>query len=107
MLRALIDPTIGGKPISALRREDIKALIAAMHRKGLSASRIGCAHLVISTVVAEAVRDKKLAESPRSGIQLPGVVTAADFILPARAQVEAVSEAIDKHVVEHGTTRDG
>jgi hypothetical protein len=30
------------------RREDIKALIAAMHRKGLSASRIGCAHLVIS-----------------------------------------------------------
>ena len=89
VLRAHIDPAIGGKPIGAIRREDIKALIAAMHRKGLSASRIGCAHLVVSAVLAEAVRDKKLAESPCTGIQLPGVVTAADFILPAYAQVEA------------------
>jgi hypothetical protein len=38
-----------------------------MHRKGLSASRIGCAHLVVSAVLAEAVRDKKLAESPCVG----------------------------------------
>jgi integrase len=94
VLRAHIDPAIGGKPISAIRREDIKALIAAMHRKGLSASRIGCAHLVISAVLAEAVRDKKLAESPCTGIQLPGVVTAADFILPANAQVEAVAAGL-------------
>ena len=43
-----------------------------MHRKGLSASRIGCAHLVINAVLGEAVRDKKLAESPCVGIQLPG-----------------------------------
>jgi len=94
VLRAHIDPAIGGKPIGAIRREDIKALIAAMHRKGLSASRIGCAHLVMSAVLAEAVRDKRLAESPRSGIQLPGVVTAADFILPAQAQVEAVTAGL-------------
>jgi hypothetical protein len=57
VLRAHIDPAIGGKPIGAIRREDIKALIAAMHRRGLSASRVGCAHLVISAVLAEAVRD--------------------------------------------------
>jgi integrase len=94
VLRAHIDPAIGGKPIGAIRREDIKTLIAAMHRKGLSASRIGCAHLVISAVLAEAVRDKKLAESPCSGIQLPGVVTAADFILPAHAQIEAVAAGL-------------
>jgi integrase len=94
VLRAHIDPAIGGKPIGAIRREDIKAPIAAMHRKGLSASRIGCAHLVISAVLAEAVRDKKLAESPCSGIQLPGVVTAADFIFPAHAQIEAVAAGL-------------
>jgi hypothetical protein len=29
VLRAHIDPAIGGKPIGAIRREDIKALIAA------------------------------------------------------------------------------
>ena len=65
-----------------------------MHRKGLSASRIGCAHLVVSAVLAEAVRDKKLPESPCTDIQLPGVVTAADFILPAHAQVEAVAAGL-------------
>jgi integrase len=91
VLRAHIDPAIGGKPIGTIRREDVKALIAAMHRKGLSASRIGCAHLVVSAVLAEAVQDKKLAESPCVGIQLPGVVTAADFILPAHAQVETLA----------------
>jgi len=89
VLRTHIDPAIGGKPIGALRREDIKALTAGMHRKGLSASRIGCAHLVISAVLAEAVRDKKLAESPCTGIQLLGVVVSADFIVPAHAQIEA------------------
>jgi hypothetical protein len=94
VLRAHIDPAIGGKPIGAIRREDIKVLIAAMHRKALSASRIGCAHLVVSAVLAEAVRDKKLAESPCTGIQLPGVVTAADFILPAHSQVEAVAAGL-------------
>jgi integrase len=94
VLRAHIDPAIGHKPIGTIRREDIKALIAAMHRKGLSASRIGCAHLVISAVLAEAVRDRKLAESPCADIQLPGVVTAADFILPVHAQVEAVAAGL-------------
>jgi integrase len=94
VLRAHIDPAIGGTPIAAIRREDIKALIAGMHRKGLSASRIGCAHLVISAVLAEAVRDKKLAESPCAGIQLPGVVTAADFILPSHDQVDAVAAGL-------------
>ena len=94
VLRAHIDPAIGGKPIGAVRLEDIKALIAAMHCKGLSASRIGCAHLVVSAVFAEAVRDKKLAESPCTGIQLPAVATTADFIMPAQAQVEAVASGL-------------
>lgn len=65
-----------------------------MHRQELSASRIGCAHLVISAVLAEAVRDKKLAESPCTAIQLPGVVTASDFILPAHAQIEAIAAGL-------------
>jgi len=94
VLRSHIDPAIGGKPIGVIRREDIKSLIAGMHRKGLSASRIGCAHLVISAVLAEAVRDKKLAESPCTGIRLPGVVVCADFIIPAHAQIEAVTAGL-------------
>jgi integrase len=94
VLHAHIDPAIGAKPIAGIRREDIKTLIAAMHRKGLSASRIGCAYLVISAVLAEAVRDKKLAESPCTGIQLPGVVTGVDFIIPTHAQIEEIAVAL-------------
>ena len=45
-------------------------------------------------MLAEAVRDKKLAESPCADIQLPGVVTAADFILPSHDQVEAVAAGL-------------
>jgi integrase len=94
VLRSHIDPAIGGKPIGVIRRQDIKALIAGMHRKGLSASRISRAHLVISAVLAEAVRDRQLAESPCTGIQLPGVVTAADFIIPAHTQLEATAAGL-------------
>jgi excisionase family DNA binding protein len=51
-------------------------------------------HLVINAVLAEAVRDKKLAESPCSGVQIPAVVTATDFIIPAHAQIEAVAAGL-------------
>jgi hypothetical protein len=64
VLRAHIDPAIGGTPIGTIRREDIKSLIAGMRRKGLSASRIGCAYLVISAVLAEAVRDRNSPNLP-------------------------------------------
>jgi integrase len=94
VLRAHVCPAIGGKPIGAIRREDIKALIAAMRRKNLSASRIGCAYLVINAVLGEAVRDKKLAESPCTGIALPAVVTQKDFILPAHAQIQALAAGL-------------
>jgi integrase len=94
VLRAHVGPAIGGKPIGAIRREDIKALIAAMRRKNLSASRIGCAYLVINAVLGEAVRDKKLAESPCTGIALPAVVTQKDFILPAHAQIQALAAGL-------------
>src|SRR5215510_11749653 len=86
--------SIGGKPIGSIRREDIKALIASMRRKNLSASRIGCAYLVINAVLGEAVRDKKLAESPCTGIALPSVVTQKDFILPARAQIQTLAAGL-------------
>jgi hypothetical protein len=94
VLRAHVCPAIGAKPIGSIRREDIKALIAAMRRKNLSASRIGCAYLVINAVLGEAVRDKKLAESPCTGIALPGVVTQKDFILPAHAQMQALASGL-------------
>jgi hypothetical protein len=77
-----------------IRREDIKAVIAAMDRKGWSASRIGCAQLVISAVFNEAVRNKKLPESPCTDIPVPGVVYAADFVPPADEELKALAAGL-------------
>lgn len=87
-------PAIGGRQIRAIRREDIKEIIAVMSRKGLSASRIGAAHLVISAVFTEAVRNKKLAESPCTGIPVPEVVRAADFVLPSDGELDALAAGL-------------
>ncbi len=94
VLRNHVYPAIGDRQIRTIRREDIKEIIATMNRKGLSASRIGCAHLVINTVFTEAVRNKKLAESPCTDIPVPDVVTAADFVLPADDELEALAAGL-------------
>ena len=94
VLRAHVYPAIGDRQIRVIRRDDVKALIAAMSRKGLGASRIGCAHLVISAVFNEAVRNKKLAESPCTHIPLPGVAYAADFTFPEYDELEALAAGL-------------
>jgi integrase len=94
VLRAHVLPAIGDKRLGAVRRDDIKSLIAVMRAKGLSASRIRAAHLVVSAVFSEAVRDKKLAESPCAAIELPGVVIGKDFILPTHNQTQALAAGL-------------
>ena len=94
VLCAHVLPAIGDKRLGAVRRDDVKNLIAVMRAKGLSASRIRAAHLVISAVFSEAVRDKKLAESPCVAIELPGVVIEKDFILPTHAQTQALAAGL-------------
>ena len=91
VLRWHVYPAIGERQIRAIRREDIKGIIATMTRKGLPASR---AHLVISAVFNEAVRNKKLVESPCVGISLPAIARAADFTLPDDDQLYALAAGL-------------
>ena len=94
VLRWHVYPAIGERQIRAIRREDIKGIIATMTRKGLSASRACQAHLVISAVFNEAVRNKKLVESPCVGISLPAIARAADFTLPDDDQLYALAAGL-------------
>ena len=71
VLRWHVYPAIGDRQIRTIRREDIKEIIATMTRKGLSASRVSQAHLVINAVFNETVRNKELAESPCTDIPVP------------------------------------
>ena len=94
VLRAHVLPAIGDERLSAVRRDDIKNLITQMRGKGLSASRIRAAIQVIAAVFHEAVRDRKLAESPCADIDLPGVVIEKDFILPTNGQTVALAAGL-------------
>jgi hypothetical protein len=94
VLRTHVHPAIGDRQIRTIRREDIKEIVVTMSRKGLGASRIASAHLVINAVFNEAVRNKKLAESPCTDIPVPDVVHAADFVLPADEELEALAAGL-------------
>jgi integrase len=94
VLRTHVYPAIGDRQIRTIRREDIKEIIVTMSRKGLGASRIAQAHLVINAVFNEAVRDKELAESPCTDIPVLDVVHAADFVLPAGDELEALAAGL-------------
>jgi integrase len=94
VLRTHVYPAIGHRQIRTIRREEIKEIIVRMSRKGLSASRIASAHLVINAVFNEAVRNKKLAESPCTDIPVPDIVHAADFVLPTDAELEALAAGL-------------
>jgi integrase len=94
VLRTHVYPAIGHRQIRTVRREEIKEIIAGMRRKGLSASRIAQAHLVINAVFNEAVRNKKLAESPCTDIPVPDVAHAADFTFPEDSELEVLAAGL-------------
>jgi integrase len=94
VLRTHVYPAIGHRQIRTIRREEIKEIIVRMSRKGLSPSRIASAHLVINAVFNEAVRNRKLPESPCTDIPVPDIVHAADFTLPTDAELEALAAGL-------------
>ena len=95
MLRTHVYPAIGHRQIRTIRREEIKEIIAKMQAQGtVGASGSRLAHLVINAVFNEAVRNKKLAESPCTDIAVPDMVHAADFTLPTDAELEALAAGL-------------
>jgi integrase len=94
VLNAHVNPALGNRKINTIHREHIKELITNMRTQGLGASRIRGAYLVISAVLNEAIRDKKLAESPCTDIELPDLIFDRDFFLPAHEQLEALANGL-------------
>ena len=103
VLRTHVYPAIGHRQIRTIRREEIKEIIAGMRRKGLSASRIAQAHLVINAVFNEAVRNKKLVlANPASDAQRD---KATEFLAVAEQEIKALEAQVgdpDAIPDEHG-----
>lgn len=94
VLNAHVFPAFGHRPLSRVRREDVKDLIAVMRGKGLSASRVREAHLVVAAIFNEAVRDKMIAVSPCRSIALPEITVNRDFVVPTAAQTDGLAAGL-------------
>jgi integrase len=57
-------PTLGAKTLDAISREDIKAVIATMHHKGLSRSTVANTLAPLREMLTHAVEDGKLTVNP-------------------------------------------
>jgi integrase len=71
LLRSRILPALGACRLAELRPSDVKGWIAGMEAAHLSPSRIRQAHVVLSSILEEAVRDERIARNVARGARLP------------------------------------
>jgi len=78
-------PAFGGKEINAITRDDVKALVAAMHAKGLTRNSIKANLAPLSEMFNHAIEDGHLGSNPAARILKrsrmdAGVAREADFL---------------------------
>jgi hypothetical protein len=98
LINSRIAPAIGNYPIGDLAPMDVQRWVNAMRSDGLSPSRIRQAHVVLSQVLAAAVREGRIGRNVAVGIKLPPIPrTEAEYFEP-----DVVSES--PHRFENPTT---
>lgn len=87
LVRSRILPGLGAWSLAALRPSDIQAWIGEMHSAELSASRIRQAHVVLSLMLAAAVREGLLGRNVATGTELPRLPSAeAAYFEPSEVE---------------------
>jgi integrase len=83
LINSRIAPAIGNYPIGDLAPMDVQRWVNAMRSDRLSASRIRQAHVVLSQVLAAAVREGRIGRNVALGIKLPPIPrTEAEYFEP-------------------------
>lgn len=90
--RTCILPVLGQMPVGDLRTIHVREWVAGMTGRGLSASRVRQAYLLLSQMLAAAEESGMLAVNPCRGIRLPRLPEPEPRILTP-AQVAAIAEA--------------
>lgn len=92
-------PVIGDKQLDTIHTATIRRLVKRMHdgvegeRAPLAPATIGVVYTITATVFREAVRAKRIAETPCTGIKLPEVTKARVRPLTT-AQVEQLADTV-------------
>lgn len=94
ILRIHAFPRIGGKPLHSIRRSDITTLVATMNRT-LAPVTVRNNYSYVASVFDDAVRDKRIAETPCVGIDLPPDKRRSKELVPIeRADVRHIAETM-------------
>jgi len=93
-LRLHIYPTLGGRPIAAVRPSEIQALVHGLGQR-LSPSTVSVVYGRVAAVFGAAVRDRVVASSPCAGVKLPSAAASSQGIkLLTLDQVLAMADAV-------------
>jgi len=69
--RSVIVPAFGSRALSSVARGEVRAWVAELTARGLSASRVRQAYVLLSAMMTAAVEDGVIMKSPCMGVKLP------------------------------------
>ncbi len=72
--RVHIEPRLGDRRINSLEPEDIRGFLAELGKANVQAPSINSAHRLLRRLLSLAVKDRRIARNPASGIQAPASV---------------------------------
>jgi len=92
LTRTCILPALGGTPVGELRPIAVREWVSAMTARGLSASRVRQAYLLLSQMMAAAEESGMVGVNPCRGVRLPRLPEPEPRILTP-GQVAAIADA--------------
>ena len=91
VLRNHILPAIGDRSLASVAkdRDGIQTLLlVTLPANGAGASLVRTAYRIITAIVSDAVKSRRLPTHSLGGIKLPPIATRAEFIFPSFAQLK-------------------
>lgn len=97
LINSRINPALGDRELSSLRPITVTEWVASMRTAGLSPSRIRQAYRVLSQLMAAAVDNDLIAQTPCRGVRLPRMPQTEPHILTPLEALRLVQHAAPPH----------
>lgn len=90
---SLVGPRWADVPVSAVAHSDVALWVGSLVQRGLSPARVRHAHMVLRSVLALAIRDRRLDVNPCEGVDLPRLPMRSEHVYLEPAQLLALADA--------------
>jgi integrase len=92
-MRHHVLPRFGDIPLARIERRDVQQWVKDLTAQGLAPATVRACHRLLSGVLAEAVEDRLIPQSPCRGVRLPRIPRTEQQFLTTE-QVERLAESI-------------